>query len=231
MANVAPTHRNPTERLIMRSVHLLRIWFAVSIGLIAATSTVSAATVDLYEISIKATFQSEVITTPDPAVVTAPEWSPVLGKSIDLTFSMPLERALSSSSRYNANAIGDVTVTYDGTSLHPAEPTLRGQLLVFANSTRHGVQVIASLPDDAFGIADFNWGLSLSAVFYDAGADALALPLGTPHDLSRGLFEYQSIHLFGNVYDPDFGLKRLEAVAEIDSVSVTPAPVPMRASA
>lgn len=200
---------------------------AVALSVVMGSTAASAAVVDLYQITVKGTFLREVEFL-DP--FNPGPWGPALGKSFELTFSMPETRPPEPGNPYFPFYIGDVETKYDGMILKSGDPKNEGSLLLTRASSSRSVQIFSSLASDAFGFRTFDQNISVNVFFSDADG----VGVDRPNDLSRSIFETQFISLRGTDEQQGGDTRYFFGRVRIDNVSVdiiSPSPVPLPASA
>lgn len=209
---------------------------AVALSVVMGSTAASAAVVDLYQITVKGTFQSEVSSPTGPFTMTSSSlFSPVFGKSVDLIFSLPLDSVAFSSGVFDDKFSGVAKVKLDGSVLTPSAMQPEGVLSIGSLGMTDTVQVETRLANDALGFAGFN---DLFRVLYsaeDGEGTGVDLSVGFPQDLSPSIFESQFLAFIGiddgstgNVAGLFFGYASVDSV-HVDIIS--PSPVPLPASA
>lgn len=208
---------------------------AVALSVVMGSTAASAAVVDLYQITVKGTFQSEVDDPVRPATLTSdPVFSPAFGKSIELVFSMPLDSlptfVFSTIENYDTAVAGQ----FNGTGLTPNSGFADGQLSLNLSASRNSVALFTRVEADPFGLGDFDVGVTASIVVSDSDGTGLSLVNGLPLYLGSSIFEEQSFQVSAARRDASGGIEGFQGYASIDSISVdviSPATVPLPASA
>lgn len=207
---------------------------AVGVCVVMGSTAASAAVVDLYQITVKGTMQEIVDAGQARMLFSDAIWQPIFGKSVEMTFSMPLNNPPYFAVANAAGFKGVATVRIGDTLLKSETPAREADLILRDGPTSDILSSYTLLENNAFGFHRFDTAISAEFVFFDTDASAFDLSADPPRSVDQSTLEQRHIEV--NSFDADAagGLNGIfSGYASVDSVSVdiiVPEPVPLPAS-